>query len=68
MEVSGQLKLPDHLTSGERAPYIRWVRGWVGLITGLDAVRQRNFLPLPGIETRPFSPQLIAIPTELQRL
>jgi hypothetical protein len=40
-----------------------WLRSWVGSTAGLDAVEKvKNLLSLPGIEPRPFSPQLIANP------
>jgi hypothetical protein len=44
----------DRFTSGERAPSTHWIRVWVGPSTGLDDVEKRKFLPLPGLELRPF--------------
>jgi hypothetical protein len=40
---------------------IRWIRGWVGPRTGLDAVENRKILPLPGHELRP-----LGLPTSSQ--
>jgi hypothetical protein len=44
---------PGRFTSGERAPVIHWIGGWVGSRTGLDVVEERKFLPPPGLELRP---------------
>jgi hypothetical protein len=40
-------------TLGESAPGTHWMGSWVGLRAGLDAVRKRKFLTLPGLEFRP---------------
>jgi hypothetical protein len=40
-------------TSGERAPSIRWIGGWVDPRVGLDDTEKRIFLNLPGLELRP---------------
>jgi hypothetical protein len=45
MEVSDQFHALD----------TQWIRGWVGLRTGLEVVEKRKILPLPGIETKPSS-------------
>jgi hypothetical protein len=52
--------LPATLPLGKLS---NWLRSWVGSTAGLNAVEMvKNLLPLPEIEPRPFSPQLIAIP------
>jgi hypothetical protein len=33
-----------------------WIGGWVDPRARLDAIENRGLLPLPGIESRPFSP------------
>jgi hypothetical protein len=59
----------DCFTSGERAPGIHWVGGWVGPSSGLDAVDEGKIsYLLPGMESRPSSPQPVAIPAELNTL
>jgi hypothetical protein len=50
--LSGQLHAPSALTPGERAPATHWVVGRVGPRTGLDDVKKRKFLALPGLELR----------------
>jgi hypothetical protein len=45
---------PCRFTPGERAPGIHWIGGWVGPRAGLDDVKNRKFLTLPGLELRPF--------------
>jgi hypothetical protein len=35
---------------GERAPGTHWTGGWVDPRTGLDDVKKRKFLTLPGLE------------------
>jgi hypothetical protein len=47
MEVSGQLSLPGHFTSRERASGTHWIGA------GLDAVEKRRFLTLLGSELQP---------------
>jgi hypothetical protein len=37
----------------ERAPGTHWIGGWVGPRVGLDDVKNRKFLTLPGLEFRP---------------
>jgi hypothetical protein len=44
---------PGRFTSEERAPGTHWIRGWVGPRAGLDDVKKRKFLTLPGLELRP---------------
>jgi hypothetical protein len=44
--------LPCRFISGERGPGPHWMRSWLGLRPGLDAVENRKILPLPGIEPR----------------
>jgi hypothetical protein len=46
---------PDRFTSEERDPGTHWIGGWEGLRAGLDAVKKRKILPLPGIEQGPSS-------------
>jgi hypothetical protein len=41
---------PNHFTPAERDPDIHWIEGWVGPRTGLDNIKRRNILPLPGFE------------------
>jgi hypothetical protein len=41
---------PGHFIAGEITPGARWVGGWVGPRTRLDAIENRNILTLPGIE------------------
>jgi hypothetical protein len=47
--------LPGLLTSEERTPGAHWIGGWVGPRTGLDNVKRRRILPLPGLELQPLS-------------
>jgi hypothetical protein len=56
--VSGQRHAPAVLYPGERTPGTHCTGGWVGPRAGLDTkVREKNLLPLPGIEPRwPGSP------------
>jgi hypothetical protein len=49
MEVSGQER-PGRFTPWERAPGTHCIGGWVGPRAGLDAVENRKFLTLPGLE------------------
>jgi len=54
MEVNGQLYTPTSLPPKERAPCIRWIGGWVGPRTGLDAVPMREMsLHFPTRESNP---------------
>jgi hypothetical protein len=39
---------------GESVPVAHWIEGWVAPRAGLDDVEKRQFLPLPGLELRPF--------------
>jgi hypothetical protein len=64
MKVNGQLHAPATLPLGKRVSVTHWIEGWVGPRAGLDAMKKRQILPLPGSETRTSSPQPIAIPTE----
>jgi hypothetical protein len=45
--------LPGRLTPRERAPGAHWKEGWVGLRAGVDDVKKKKFLTLPGLELRP---------------
>jgi hypothetical protein len=45
------------LTSGEKAPGTRSIRGWVGPGVGLEDVEKLKFFTLPGLELRPLSRQ-----------
>jgi hypothetical protein len=49
--------LAGRFTSGERAPGTHWIGGWVNLRTGLDDVKNRKFLTIPGLELRPLGHQ-----------
>jgi hypothetical protein len=44
---------PGHFTSGERAPGIHWIGGWVDPRAGLDDVKKRKFSNLTGLKLRP---------------
>jgi hypothetical protein len=41
---------PGRFTPGERAPGTHWIGGWVDLRAGLDDLKNRKFLTLPGFE------------------
>jgi hypothetical protein len=43
---------PGHFTREESAPGAHCI-GWVGSRRGLDEVKKRNILPLPGLELLP---------------
>jgi hypothetical protein len=43
---------PCRVTPGKKATGTYWVRGWVGPRAGLDEVKKRKFLTLPGLELR----------------
>jgi hypothetical protein len=45
--------LPGRFTPGGRAPGTHWIGGWVDPRAGLDDVKKRKFLTLPGPELRP---------------
>jgi hypothetical protein len=45
---------PGRSTPGERAPGTLWIGSWVCPRTGLNAVKKREFLPIPGLKLRPF--------------
>jgi hypothetical protein len=57
MEVSGQLHATVALAPGKN-PNAHWIGDWVGTRLGLDAIKKRNILPLPGIEHLPSSSSL----------
>jgi hypothetical protein len=40
-------------TPGERVPVSDWVGGWVDPRSGLDDMKKRKFLTLPGLKLRP---------------
>jgi hypothetical protein len=42
-------------TRGERAPDTHCIGGWVDLRAGMDDMKYRKFLILPGLELRPLS-------------
>jgi hypothetical protein len=44
---------PCRFTPGERVPGTLWIRDWVGHRAGLDAVKKRKLLTLPGLRLRP---------------
>jgi hypothetical protein len=50
--MSGQLHAPAALPPGERAPGTHWIGCWVDPRVGLDDVKKRKFLTLPGLELR----------------
>jgi hypothetical protein len=50
MEMSGQLHAPAALTPGKSPPDTHWIGGWVGPRNGLEDVKKRKFLTLPGLE------------------
>jgi hypothetical protein len=52
MEVSDQLHGPVVLPQGDRAVNTHWVVRWVGTRTGMDDVKKRRSLTLPGLELR----------------
>jgi hypothetical protein len=43
---------PQPLTPGERVPITDWIRGWLGPRIGLDDVKRRKILSLPGLKIR----------------
>jgi hypothetical protein len=43
---------PVRFTPGERAPCTHWIGGWVDPTAGLDDMKKRKFLTLPGLELR----------------
>jgi hypothetical protein len=47
----GQLHAPAALPQG-KSPRAHCIRGWVGPSAGLDDLKERKFLPLPGLELR----------------
>jgi hypothetical protein len=52
---------PCRFTSGERAPGISWIGGWVNPRACLDDMEERKFLTPPGLELRPLGRQPAAI-------
>jgi hypothetical protein len=44
---------PGHFTPGERTPDTHWIGDRVDPRAGLDDVKKRKFLTLPGLELRP---------------
>jgi hypothetical protein len=44
---------PGHFTPEEEAPGTHWIGGWVDPRAGLNAVENRKFLTLPGLELQP---------------
>jgi hypothetical protein len=53
MEVSGQLDSPAVLPPGKAPRGTHWLGGRVDPKDGLDDVKKRKFLSLPGLEIRP---------------
>jgi hypothetical protein len=49
---------PNLFNPTERTPGTDWIEDWVRVRAGLNAVKKRKMLPLPGIEPRPSSPSL----------
>jgi hypothetical protein len=60
MDVSGRLHAQAALTPGylPPPPGTHWIGGSVGPRAGLDFVKKRKMLPLPGIKPRQSSPSL----------
>jgi hypothetical protein len=48
--MSGQLRDPVALPSGDRASGTHWIGGWVNAGAGLDDAEKRKFFTLPGLE------------------
>jgi hypothetical protein len=48
--------------SGERIPGVNWIGGWVGPRAGQDAVENRKFLTLLGLQLRPLCRPAIPAP------
>jgi hypothetical protein len=44
---------PCRFIPGGKTPVAHWIGGWVGPRDVLDAVENRKFLTLPGLELRP---------------
>jgi hypothetical protein len=44
---------PGRLTPVERSCGTHWIGGWVDLRAGLDDLKKRKFLTLPGLKLRP---------------
>jgi hypothetical protein len=61
MDVYIHIFLTSALVGGELSaarpsrftPGIHWIGGWVGLRAGVDGVKYRKFLTLPGLELQP---------------
>jgi hypothetical protein len=58
MEVSDELHAPATLHTGKIALGAHWIGGWVGPTGGLDNMKKRKNLLLPGIEPQPCSTSL----------
>jgi hypothetical protein len=43
---------PGRFTPPEKEPTSHWIGGWLGPRAGLDDVKKRNFLTVPGVELR----------------
>jgi hypothetical protein len=54
---------PLQLYPRGKNPGTHWIGGWVGLEAGLDDVKKRKFLTLPGLE-----PRLLGHPARSQSL
>jgi hypothetical protein len=46
---------PDRFTSEEKAPGTHWIGGWLEPRAGLDDVKKKKFLTLPGLQLRSFN-------------
>jgi hypothetical protein len=44
---------PGRFNPGDKAPGTHWIGGWVDPRAGLDEVKKRKFMTLPGLEFRP---------------
>jgi hypothetical protein len=51
--MSGQLHAQAVLSSGKEPPSTHCIGGWVGSRAGLDVMKKRKFLTLPGFELSP---------------
>jgi hypothetical protein len=51
---------PGRFIPGERSPGTHWIGGWIGLRAGLDDVKKRKFMTLPGLELDPSVIQPVA--------
>jgi hypothetical protein len=55
MDVSGQLHTAATVPLG-KYPGTHWIGGWVDPTASLDVAEEKNFLPVPGFETKFIQP------------